>query len=291
MTGFLGIIFGLASGIVWGSGDFFGGRAALKANQYQAVFLSGTTGWLTLLALMLFAGESLPSGGKVWLALLAGVGGSLGLLSLYRGLSMGNSALVAPTSAVTSAAVTVIYGSLRDGLPDTLKLVGFGLGLIGIWLVAQSSGGDAQSPSDPPDAPASKEAASPLLFALLAGLGFGAFFIFISQIETQTIFSQLVVSRLAIIAVGFMLLMRHRQPIPLPHRNFAGVLAGVFDAGGNVLFLLAKQYTRLDVASVLSSLYPASTVLLSLIILKEHLSQSQIWGLFICLVAVGLIAV
>jgi len=288
MSSLLGVFLGLASAIVWGSGDFFGGRAALKANQYQALLLTGVAGWLALFGLMLVFGESLPAGQNVMWALVAGLGGSLGLLSLYHGLSLGNSAIVAPTSAVTSAAVSVIYGSLRDGLPSPSKLIGFLLGLLGIWFVAQTSNnqniGEGQAP--PP-----KTSTSPLIFALLAGLGFGLFFVFIAQVESTAVFAPLVVSRLAIIVVAIGLLIIQRQPIPNPLRNPAGVVAGLFDVGGNVLFLFAKQYTRFDVASVLASLYPASTVLLSWLILKERLSKTQVLGLFICLVAVGLISI
>lgn len=290
MSSLLGVFLGLASAIVWGSGDFFGGRAALKASQYQALLLTGVAGWLALLGLMLVFGESLPTGQNVMWALVAGLGGSLGLLSLYHGLSLGNSAIVAPTSAVTSAAVSVIYGSLRDGLPNPLKLLGFVLGLLGIWFVAQTSSSNSQNIGED-QVPPKKPSTSPLIFALLAGLGFGLFFVFIAQVESTAVFAPLVVSRLAIIVVAIGLLIIQRQAIPNPLRNPAGVVAGLFDVGGNVLFLFAKQYARFDVASVLSSLYPASTVLLSWLILKERLSKTQVLGLLICLAAVGLISI
>jgi drug/metabolite transporter (DMT)-like permease len=275
-----GIVYGLLSAVVWGSGDFFGGRAALKTNQYQAMFLGGFTGWLVLLILMVLFQEPILQVESLGWALSAGVCGAVGLASLYHGLSIGKAAIVAPTSAVVGALVTVFYSAFIHGLPDTPKLAGFALGLAGIWLTSQSNEPDSSK----------SEIKNSLVVAILAGLGFGMFFVLISRVEANAIFTPLVVARFAITVMGMLTLIGKKLPFPRPFSNPAGILAGIFDAGGNVFFLLARQNTRLDIASILSSLYPASTVILSWLILKQHITRVQSIGLLICLFAVGLIS-
>jgi drug/metabolite transporter (DMT)-like permease len=211
--------------------------------------------------------------------MLAGAAGAVGLACLYRALSMGHTASVAPTSAVIGAALPVVFSIFTLGPPAPLRLAGFGLAFAGIWLVSRPTNAE------------NTVSRQGFLLACAAGVGFGGFFILIAQGEPDRVFTPLVISRSVTFCVAFLLLRATRQPLPSFMANPIALLAGVLDAGGNVFFLLARQFTRLDIAVVLSSLYPASTVILASLLLKEKASRAQWAGAALCLLAIVCITI
>jgi drug/metabolite transporter (DMT)-like permease len=241
------------------------------------LLLAAIAGSLLLGVLTVIGGERLPTGLNLFWSVAAGLSGSLGIAALYRGLAVGRSAIVAPVAAVVSVILPVFVSAFLDGLPGPLRLAGFAVALVGLWLVSQSAaqGGGLARHS--------------LTLALGAGLGFGGFFVFIALVETG-VYAPLLVARLMYLVVAGVLLAWRRLPLPSLMGNPAGLLAGVLDVGGNVFYVFAKQLADLAVAAVLSSLYPAATVLLSWIILKEPITPAQWFGAALCLVAVILIA-
>ena len=212
----------------------------------------------------------------VW-AGLAGLLGAVGLLALYQGLATGKMGVVAPLSAVVAATVPVVASAFLEGLPSPLQLLGFGVALTAVWLL--SSGGEFRV--DP----------SELRLALLAGLGFGFYFVCIDRV-TGGVFWNLAFARTLAGVVLLVIVLVRRLPL-LPPRAVlpVNVLNGVLDAGGNLFFLLATTAGRLDVASVLASLYPGMTVLLAWAVLHERLSRPQLVGVAAALVAIVLIVV
>jgi drug/metabolite transporter (DMT)-like permease len=68
------------------------------------------------------------------------------------------------------------------------------------------------------------------------------------------------------------------------------MIAGCFDISASALFIYASRHGRLDEAVVISSLYPAVTVILARIVLKEHFSRWKVIGLLAALAAVPMIA-
>src|SRR5579859_56461 len=276
----LGVFFALTSAIVWGSGDFSGGVATRRSSQYYVLALSALSGIVLLGALALWQREAWPPPtGWVWAA-LGGVSGALGIACLYRALSMGHAASVAPMTAVISAALPAVVGALLAGLPGPSQLVGFVVAVPGLWLVSGAAAGQAAPRASRPE----------LLLAVLAGLGFGGFFVFIGQVQRGYVYTPLVIARSLTLATGLLLILGRRLPLPALGSNPVALLAGLLDAGGNIFYVLARQYTRLDVAAVLSSLYPAATVLLAWLLLKEHISRRQWFGAALCVLAVALIA-
>jgi len=269
-----GILLALTSAFVWGAGDFSGGFAARRSNQYKVLALAALSGIAILLGAAALRGESLPSPASTIWAMLAGASGGLGLAALYRGLSLGHAASVAPTAAVVGAVLPVAFSGLVEGLPGRTRLVGFALAFLGIWLVSQTIRQDIEV------------SRTSFALACLAGAGFGGFFIFIAQVERGLVFTPLIVTRCITLCVALVLLRIRRLPWGPLTPNPTALVAGVLDAGGNVFYLLAKQATRLDVAAVLSSLYPASTVLLSCILLKEKVTRTQWLGVAVCLAAI-----
>jgi drug/metabolite transporter (DMT)-like permease len=276
---FVGIVLALLSSATWGGGDFLGGFSTRKHPPYVVLSLSGLAGVLVLIVCHLIWPEPFPAWSLTIWAMLAGLCGVFGLASLYRALSMGHSATVAPTAAVIGAVIPVLYGISRDGLPGPIRIAGFILALIGIWLVSYVPGSDQKTTS------------SSLLLAVLAGISFGGFFIFISLAGPKSTFTPLIISRSTFFIITSIILLFQREKITGAIDSPTVWLTGVFDAGGNALYMLAKQFTRLDTAVILSSLYPAVTVLLSRIILKERISRLQWVGVGLCFCAVVLISI
>jgi drug/metabolite transporter (DMT)-like permease len=274
----LGISYALISALVWGSGDFSGGMAARKISPFQVLLLTSATGMLLLLVCGWVSGEPMPAWRDVYWAASAGLAGAFGIAMLYRALALGSSASTAPTAGVVTALVPVLFAALTLGLPAIDQLAGFGLALVGIWLVARLPGGHTQ---------ASRQG---MLLALFSGVCFGAYFVLVAQVSPGKVFYPLLAARLMSFGVALAVISLQRQPLPSPRRNPVALLSGVLDTGGNIFYLLATQYTRLDVAAVLASFYPAATVMLSVLLLKERVSPWQWLGVACCLGAVVLIA-
>jgi len=274
----LAIAYGLASAASWGAGDFSGGLATKRNNVYSVVLIAHLISGVLLVALALFIGESLPTWNDVLLGGLAGFFGMLGLMALYRGLASGRMGIVAPVAAVTAAALPISVSFFLEGAPTSTQLVGFLIALIAVVLLA-GVGGSAVIK------------ANELLLAVVAGLGFALFYIVINQVSQDAVLWPLVAGRITTVTFLFLFVMLTGQwSKPTAHHLPVIALSGIFDAGGNVFFVLAAQAGRLDIASVISSLYPAMTVLLAWLILKERLMKQQWLGVMAALVALVLIA-
>jgi drug/metabolite transporter (DMT)-like permease len=273
-----GIISGLASALVWGTGDFVGGVAARRASQFKVVALSALAGLSVLIPAAVLAGETSPSGRTIAWSLAAGISGAVGIAALYQGLSTGAAATVAPTSAVVGAALPVLAGSLLQSLPSPGDLAGILLGLTGIWLVSSLS-------------PDKKGSTRPgVILGIVAGAGFGGFFVLIAQVDAAALFTPLVFVKLAALAFGLVILFFQRHGFPSLRANPLALLSGILDTGGNFLFLLATRATSLAVAAVLASMYPAVTVGLSILFMHETVNRRQVAGVVLCVAAVVLIS-
>jgi drug/metabolite transporter (DMT)-like permease len=271
------VVFGLASAISWGAGDFSGGLAAKRAPVFGVLAVGHGVGLLLLIVLALVWGEPLPPATDLGWGLAAGLAGAVGLASLYRALAIGQMGLVAPLSAVLTAALPALFGMISDGVPGALKLVGFVLALVGIWLVAGT--GAAVGLRDGTG------------LAVLAGCGFGLFFILVHRAGASAVFWPLTAARIGSLALVLPVAIARRQLLPPNLRLVApALLSGTLDAAGNAFFVLAAQTGRLDVAAILASLYPASTVLLAALLLGERVQRVQAVGIVAALAAIALIA-
>jgi drug/metabolite transporter (DMT)-like permease len=275
----LGVLFALISAGVWGGGDFTGGFATRKSNQFHVLALSCLSGMAILLVCVLLTRETFPLPRSIIWAALAGASGAVGIAALYRALSMGHAATVAPTAAVISAALPVGFSILFEGMPGAVRLAGFATALLGIGLVSGAAGVEE------------KVSRQGFLLACLAGVGFGGFFILIAQVEPGKVFTPLLIARIVALCVALLMLRIYRLPLPALTANSTALLAGMLDAGGNIFYLLARQFVRLDVAAVLASLYPVTTVILARIVLRENISRSQWGGVVLCLSAIVLITI
>ncbi len=274
----LGIGFGLASALSWGAGDFGGGVASKRSNVYGVVVVSQAVGLVLLAGLALLLAEPLPTAGDALWGAAAGLAGGVGLVALYRGLATGRMGVVAPVAAVVSAGVPVAFGLLLEGVPSAAQLLGFGLALAAVWIISRSGDGAVVRARD-------------LALPLAAGLGFGIFFILIDHVSERIVLWPLVAARVASLLMLVTVAVVSRQGQRPDRRSLPLMaLAGLFDTGGNAFYALAAQAGRLDVAAVLGSLYPATTVLLAHFLLRERISGRQWLGVAAALAAVVLIA-
>jgi drug/metabolite transporter (DMT)-like permease len=269
--------FALAASLSWGAGDFSGGVATRRAKVLSVVIAAHAIGLMMLIALALIWSEPFPTTLDIIWGSVAGLAGAVGVVAFYQSLSVGRMGIVAPITAMLSAAVPVIFGVFFEGLPGPLQLIGFVLALIAVGLISGLG--------------VVKGRPKGLGLAFLAGLGFGSFFILISRVSHGEIFWPLAAARLASFLFLLAVILVRRQEI-IPKKSVLPLvfLAGALDVAGNVFFVLATHAGRLDVAAILSSLYPAVTVLLASIILKERVTRIQTIGIFIALVAIPLIS-
>jgi drug/metabolite transporter (DMT)-like permease len=265
---FATVIFGLAASLCWGSGDFSGGLASRRAYAGSVVLAAYAVGFVLLVTLALLWKEPVPDpSGLLWGG-LAGVAGVLGLLAFYSALARGKMGIVAPVSAVLTAALPVLFSAFTAGLPTLLQLGGFVLAGLSIELISRP-----ERTKGPPQG---------IGLAGLAGCGFGGFFILISRVHpAATTFWSLAGARFTSLCG---LLLPGMTVAPLV------VLAGILDATRNALFVLAAHSGRLDVAAILSSLYLAATVGLSALVLRERVTRIQAIGTLLVLLAIPLIS-
>ncbi|MFM8321976.1 MAG: EamA family transporter [Chloroflexota bacterium] len=279
------MLYGLLSALVWGSADFAGGYASRRLSSFQTVVLGSMAGGLAMALIAWLSGEGWPAGEVFAWAGSAGLFGGLGIAMLYRGLSTGSVTLVAPTAALVGAGLPVLVGVFTDGLPAWTQALGLLAGLAGISLVSSTP----ESPAGEGVQPRALLQRPGLGAAVSAGLAFGAFFILMARCPSEDVFTPLVIAKLGALAVSLPILLAQRLPIPPPQRHPVALLSGVLDAGGNLFYLLATQSARLDLAVLISSMYPATTVLLAALVYKERPAARQWLGLAGCLAALALI--
>jgi drug/metabolite transporter (DMT)-like permease len=187
--------------------------------------------------------------------------------------------LTAALTGLLTALVPVVFSLIHDGLPAPLTAAGLALGCVAIWLITRS--------------PTAKDAGAPplaLLLGALSGVGFGAQLILFKMANGEGILWAMTSARAA--GVLAMLLVLVARPPQGAWRGFwlTGIVAGMLDTFGNLVYFRATQLGRLDVAAVVCSLYPAGTILLAALVLREWPTRRQVAGMGLALAAVTLLS-
>ena len=262
---------------VWGASDFLGGVGARRANAFLFTAIVHVSGLVLVGALALISGAQFPGNASLAWSLIAGAVGGIALALFYRSLASGNMGLVAPVAAVLGAAIPSIVTALAEGFPGYRHGFGFILAGIGVWLISRTETGVGRPQG--------------LGMAVLAGIGFAGFYLCIHRAGNGSALWIATCSRFgALLVTGAIVLFgRHLRAVAAPVLGIA-VVAGILDITGSTVFIRAAQIGRLDAAVVLSSLYPAVTVLLARIFLHEHFSRARTIGMVAALVAVPMIA-
>jgi drug/metabolite transporter (DMT)-like permease len=275
-------LFGFLSALTWGAGDFTGGIVSRRAGAFRASFYGEFTGIFLLFVMLAIFPESVP-GWSVWMwSIAAGTVGAFGLMLLFRAMVEGQMSIAAPVSALMAAVLPVVASAVIEGFPRPVKYLGFTLALVAIWFISRDDSHQQKLHMHLAD----------LRVPLLSGVCFGAYFILMNQgSQVATIWPMVAARSAGSIVLVFFAIANHQ--ITLPNRRITPLilLNAAGDIAGNTFFILSGQVGRLDVASVLGSLYPGTTVLMAGLLLHERLNKSQWLGVLAALVAIVLMAI
>jgi drug/metabolite transporter (DMT)-like permease len=268
--------YGMAAVVAWGTSDFLGGYATRRANAFLFTTVVNIGGLLLMGALASTSQAQFLSGRSVLWVLAGGICGGGALAIFYRALSSGRMGLTAPVAAVLSAAIPTVFSMFTEGLPGKIPVIGFLLAALGLWLITRAENG--KTPEG-------------IGLALLAGTGFAGFYLCVRQAGDGSAFWIATFTRAGGLLVTGVIVLLQREFSDITSAGLRwGILTGCIDSLGTVLFVRASQSGRLDEAVVISSLYPAVTVLLARIFLKEHFTRWRFVGLVAALAAVPMIA-
>lgn len=276
------VVFGISTAICWGVCDFIGGSKSRHVGAYGMTLGTFCCGLLLILPLALgFSNAPMDSSGWLW-CMLAGAFDAVGILLLYLSMTLGRLSLAAPVSAITAAALPVLFGILSQGMPNLTIILGLLLALAAVWMVSQERNAS----------PDERIRFAELKLPLLSGSCLGVFLILMHTGSNHAMLWPMVAVRIGGIATLLLVLFtpfkaQVRPTAALPWMVIA--LNALLDVAGNGSYILAGQAGRVDVAAVLSSLYPGATVFMAWLLLKERISRVQFAGIMAALGAIVLL--
>lgn len=266
---------------IWGASDFAGGYGSRRANAFVLTAFSHLCAFGLMFGIAIAGHGEFPSRMSMLWALAAGAVGGFSLAIFYRALASGQMGLTAPVAALMGAAIPTLADVAMEGAPGRWTIAGFVLAIVAIWLITRPEPGGENDEAGHPKGVAT---------AALAGVGFAGFYLCIHQAHGSAPWIA-AISRIGSFTATAVAVVATRAPLALDRPRAAlGMLAGCFDITASALFIFANQRGRLDEAVVITSLYPAVTVLLARVLLKEHFSRWKFVGLLAALAAVPLIA-
>ena len=309
-------ILGLVGAAVYGSADFLGGLAAKRMRSVTVTAIAAVAGLVLLLASYPFLGGSWTTADVAWGA-VSGVFGVFAIVLLYACLAIGPMSILSPLTAVVSAVAPMLWGlTVKGEQLSAIGYAGLGVALVAVVLVGFI-----------PSAAVVRPSLRGILMAIGSGVAIGGFLVSVDQTSDDSGVVPLIVNRavngaITWIIVGILVLVAARRRVPahrdvldlplgptptghadLEHADSAlrlrgplrtalwlAVACGVVDAAANVLMLIALRLGDLSIVSVLTAMYPAGTILLAAIVLRERIAAVQWIGLALALVAGGMFA-
>lgn len=303
----LSVILGLSGAIVYGVSDFFGGLGARYLGSIRITWFAEMAGLLTaVLAFFLVGGnwsvqateQTLFWGG------LSGFAGTFAILFLYASLAIGPMSILSPLGALVSAIVPVAWEFFTGHTLSALAYTAIAVALVAVALVGFV-----------PEKGAAKVTARGLLFATFAGIGIGLYLICMHQTSPSSGFAPFVANRFVALSLMTIVVIVTAVINALKRRGmFTGrapradmvvgdhgtvnwkrglqlaLACGVFDTLGNVIILTGLHIGNMSVMAVLAALYPAGTILLATIMLKERIARVQMIGLALAIIAAAMLS-
>lgn len=271
------IALSLLSAVAYGVSDFLGGIFTRTSSPWRIATAGQASSTLCVVLLAPFFAGS-PTTRDFLFGALAGIGSGIGAAFLYRGLSSARMSVVAPISAVGAALIPVLAGFGLGDRPSAVTFAGIALAFPAIAMISMTKNAGAAHRSG-------------VLDGIIAGVGFGFLFVFLGLIDPNAgqwpVATMYVFSALSVVAVAVAV---HEVWAPQTRADARGLLLGPIGALAAIAFYFASNYGLLSVVSVISSLYPASTVLLAALVLHERIRPLQGIGLIVAATAVSLVA-
>jgi drug/metabolite transporter (DMT)-like permease len=302
----LAVLLALAAAVGYGGSDYSAGLATRRASVVRVTMLAEVTSVTLLLCVVPFISSQAPSLTSVLWGIAAGISGVAGAMALYLGFRHAAFSVASSVSAVGTAAFSVLAGVALGEKPGALSLAGIALALPAIVAVsapARRPAADAAPPGQHSPGPSggSKGVAPPgqhtgrhaagVGLGLAAGAGFGLFFIGLNEAGSGTDLWPLVISQVAaLVTVTCVAAATRDLRLPQAGARRLSVLTGTISATGTTAFFLATHHGLLAVTAVITSLYPAVTILLARVLSGERLTALRIMGLSLAAVSVALIA-
>jgi drug/metabolite transporter (DMT)-like permease len=259
------IALALGSSLVYGVSDFLGGLKSRSLPLLSVLLVSQGSALVVLATIVLASGASPPDGRYILYGAIAGLSEAVGVAAFYRGLAVGVMSIVSPIAA-TAPVVPVVAAIALGELPSPIQALGIVLALVGIAIISL----------DPQGFRAARDVGPSLLFGLLTALGFGGFLLAMDAASEGSVQWALLVARLAAVAAFTTVFLARRAPLSVPPAQVPVlVLIGVLIIGADSMYAVATTEGLLSVVVVLSSLYPAVTIVLARFYLHERLQRHQ----------------
>ena len=284
----MSLLFSALSALAYGSADFLGGVGTRRNPAYAVLIWSQLIGLLVALFFALFVGNAFEGSGEsgTWPAVdlawgaAAGLAGAAGIIFLYHALAHTVASIASPIAAVVGASIPIVAGVLFGERPEPIVWIGVALAFPAILLLSA-------------DRTQTIKIGSAVRLGLLAGGGFGLFFLFISRTGEESGLWPLVSARVASVSVVASAALLSKRSIGLARGRMrvSVVGAGVLDMLANLFFLVASRSGLLVVATIVTSLYPAPTVIFARVFFHERLSSTRIAGLLLAVAGVALIGI
>ncbi|MBW4039257.1 MAG: DMT family transporter [Acidobacteria bacterium] len=293
----------LAAAASWGGGDFSGGMGVKAAggkvsDALRVIIIAHALSLAVLLTVLWTQHAPLPQGALLFWGLAAGVAAALSVTAFYIALSRGAMGASAAISGLLAAAIPAVVSSFIEGAPSAIRIGGFITAAIAIWLIA--AGPTTEISHNP-------HQRGTMALAIGAGIGFGLYFVALKMDNPLGVLEPMALARSGslvscLLLLAILTLISRNSPPPQAqtsptqspfHLNRTVLLwvvsVALLDTAGNMFFVMATRMGRLDIASVLASLYPAATILLAAWVLHERPSPRQFAGMAIALAAVLMI--
>jgi drug/metabolite transporter (DMT)-like permease len=275
-------VLGLLAALCYGSSDFLAGLGGRRSDPIAVVAIAQPLGLVAAAVALAVFPAHVPSADALWWGALSGVGSGVGTAALYKGLATARMSVVAPLSAVLSAALPVLAGILLGNRLAPIAWAGVVIAIPAIIMV-----------SVPSDAGHGSRRAG-ITSGLVAGAGFALLFIALDRAGTSAGAWPLLPGQ----AVGTVIVLalasptaRRMGPRVWSGALRAGIPAGLIGGAANLLYLAATGAGQLAVVAVVTALYPAVTVLLARLALHERWNRLQVIGLLASVAAVAAITV
>jgi drug/metabolite transporter (DMT)-like permease len=287
----------LAAAVLWGGGDFSGGMGVKHSGgamgaALRVILLSHAMSFGVLSLVALWRGDAFPHGAPLVWGLAAGMTAGISLTCFYIALSRGAMGASAAVSGLLAAAIPAGVSAVWEGSPGWMRIVGFLIAGVAIWLIAAGENPEAEADHGTRDR-------GTFWLAFVGGVGFGIYFTALKVAGTTGIIWPVATCRIGSLTVCAVMLgvsswmgKRGEDGTVVNRRVVVWAMAtALLDSAGNLLYIAATRAGRLDVAAVLASLYPASTILLAAWTLHERPTRRQGLGMAVAAAAVVMITV